>query len=158
MNYLVRKANLNDIPTLLEFEQGIIEAERPFDPTIKDGKINYYDISDLITNENSDVFVVEINNEIVASGYAKIKSDRHYLKHKVQGYLGFMFVPKSHRGKGLNKLIIDALLKWCKAKDIDEIRLDVYEDNLPAIKAYEKTGFKKHLINMRLNLEDLDDQ
>lgn len=158
MNYITRKATLEDLPTLLKFEQGVIESERPMDPTIKDGKISYYDISEIITNENSDVFVVEINNEIVASGYAKIKSDRHYLKHKKQGYLGFMFVPKDHRGKGANKLIIDALLKWCKERDVYEIRLDVYDVNLPAIKAYEKVGFKKHLINMRLNLQDLENQ
>ncbi len=156
MNYITRKATLEDLPTLLKFEQGVIEAERPMDPTIKDGKINYYDIFEIITNENSVVFVVEINNEIVASGYAKIKSDRHYLKHKKQGYLGFMFVPKDHRGKGVNKLIIDALLTWCKERDIFEIRLDVYDVNSTAIKAYEKVGFKKHLINMRLNLQDLE--
>ena len=156
MNYNTRKATLEDLPTLLKFEQGVIEAERPMDSTIKDGKINYYDISEIITNENSDVFVVEIDNEIVASGYAKIKGDRHYLKHKKQGYLGFMFVPKDHRGKGANKLIIDALLKWCKERDIFEIRLDVYDVNFPAIRAYEKIGFKKHLINMRLDIEDLD--
>jgi RimJ/RimL family protein N-acetyltransferase len=154
MNYITRKATLKDLPTLLKFEQGVIEAERPLDPTIKDGKINYYDISDLITNKNSAVFVVEINNDIVASGYVKIKDDKHYLKHKKQGYLGFMFVPETKRGKGLNQLIIDALLNWCKEKNIFEIRLDVYEDNLPAIRAYEKVGFKKHMINMRFNLKD----
>ena len=153
---IVRKATLNDLPTLLLFEQGVIEAERPFDPTIKTGDINYYDISELITNNDSDVFVVELNNEIVASGYAKIKTDRHYLKHKRQGYLGFMFVPKQHRGKQLNKLIIDALLKWCKSRNVFEIRLDVYEDNISAINAYEKVGFKKHMINMRLDIEHLD--
>ena len=152
----VRKATLKDLPILLDFEQGVIIAERPFDPTIKKGEITYYDISELITSEDSDVFVAEINNEIVASGYAKIKTDRHYLKHKYQGYLGFMFVSKQHRGKKINKLIVDELLKWCKKRNIFEIRLDVYQDNIPAIKAYEKAGFKKHLINMRLDIENFD--
>lgn len=155
MTTTIRKANLKDIDILLEFEQGVIAAERPFDPTIQDGAINYYDISDLIENKNSEVYVAEINGAIVASGYAKIKGDRHYLKHKQQGYLGFMFVDKHHRGKQLNKDIIDALLKWCKARQVYEIRLDVYEDNLPAIKAYEKVGFKKHMINMRLDIENM---
>ncbi len=152
----VRIATLEDLPTLLKFEQGIIVAERPMDPTIKDGSISYYDIAELITSDNSDVYVVEIDHEIVASGYAKIKEDRHYLKHDKQGYLGFMFVPKTQRGKGLNKLIVDALLKWCKAKNIHEIRLDVYDQNPSAIRAYEKVGFKKHMINMRLDIEHLD--
>lgn len=152
----IRKATLSDLPILLEFEQGVIHAERPFDPTIQSGNINYYNISELITSENSEVYVVEINNEVVASGYAKIKTDRHYLKHEHQGYLGFMFVSEAHRGKALNKLIIDALLKWCKDRRIYEIRLDVYDDNLSAIKAYQKIGFKNHMINMRLDIEHLD--
>jgi len=141
---------------LLNFEQGVIEAERPMDPTIKDGKINYYNIPELITSDESDVFVVEIDDQIVASGYAKIKDDRHYLKHTKIGYLGFMFVPQDQRGKGLNKLIIDALLQWCKTRNIFEIRLDVYDSNPSAIRAYEKVGFKKHMINMRLDIENLD--
>jgi len=154
MNYYTRKATLEDITTLLDFEQGIIEAERPFDPTIQDCQISYYNIAELINNEDSEVFVVEINNQIVASGYAKIKGDRHYLKHDKIGYLGFMFVHKEHRGQGLNKLIINDLLKWCKEQSIFEIRLDVYQDNITAIKAYEKVGFKKHMINMRFNIND----
>lgn len=154
MTPIIRKATLKDLPTLLSFEQGLIEAERPFDPTIKSGHISYYDISKLITNTNSEVFVAEIDDKIVASGYAKIKPDRHYLKHKQQGYLGFMFVPEAYRGNQLNKLIINALLNWCKEQQVFEIRLDVYQDNLAAIKAYEKTGFKKHMINMRLNIEN----
>lgn len=156
MNPIIRKATLDDVPALLEFEQGLINAERPMDPTIKDGKISYYDVSAFIKNDDSELYVAELDGELVASGYAKIKEDRHYLKHKKQGYLGFMFVPDKHRGNGYNKLIIDALLKWCKAKNIHETRLDVCDDNPSAIKAYEKVGFKKHLINMRMNIENLD--
>jgi len=154
MNPIVRKATKKDLPVLMEFMNGLVEAERPMDPTIKDGHVVYYDLSEIMSNEESDLFVVELNNELVASGYAKIKDDRPYLKHKKQGYLGFMFVPKKHRGNGYNKLIMDALLKWCKNRNISEIRLDVYEDNPSAIRAYEKAGLKKHLITMRMNLND----
>ena len=36
----IRKATLEDLPKLLNFEQEIIEAERPFDVTIKEGPIS----------------------------------------------------------------------------------------------------------------------
>lgn len=156
MSPIVRKATLKDLPILLEFEQSLIEAERPMDPNIKEDHISYYDIALFIKDDDADVFVVELNNEIVASGYAKIKEDRHYFKHDKIGYLGFMFVPEQHRGNGYNKLIMDALLKWCKSREIYEIRLDVYDNNPSAIKAYEKVGMKKYLINMSLNIKDLD--
>ena len=67
-----------------------------------------------------------------------------------------MFVPEKHRGNGYNKLIMDVLLKWCKDRNINEIRLDVYEDNPSAIRAYEKAGMKKHLINMRMDIKNVD--
>ena len=153
---IIRIATLKDLPVLLRFEQGVIEAERPFDPTIKEGEIVYYDISELIVSPISEVFVAEIENEVVASGYAKIKFDRHYLKHEKQGYLGFMYVSEKHRGKQLNQLIVNALLKWCKSQNVLEIRLDVYDDNIPALSAYQKVGFKKHMINMRLDISNLD--
>ncbi len=156
MNPTTRKATLSDLPALLGFEQGLINAERPMDSQIMDGDISYYSISDLIENSDSEVFIAEIADEIVASGYAKIKEDHHYLKHKKQGYLGFMFVPEKHRGNGYNQIVLDALLAWCKEHGVFEIRLDVYDVNEPAISAYLKAGFKKYLINMRLDIENLD--
>ena len=150
MQPLIRKATLDDVPVLLEFEQGLIKAERPMDPTIQDGDIHYYDVRDFINGEDAELYVAELDGELVASGYAKIKGDRPYLKHDRIGYLGFMFVPPEHRGNGYNKLILDVLIEWCRHRGLKEIRLDVYDVNDAAIKAYEKAGFVKHLINMRL--------
>jgi len=150
----IRKASLEDLPVLQNFMLGLIEAEIPMDGTIKESTTNYYDISEMIKDSESDVFVAELNGEIVASGSAKIMDDKTYLKHKKQGYLGFMYVPEKHRGKGLNNLILQALLDWCKGRNVFEIKLDVYEVNTAAIRAYEKIGFEKHLVNMRLNIED----
>ena len=153
MNYTVRKATLEDLPTLLDFEQRLIEAERPMDHCIKDGEISYYSISNFITGNDSEVYVVELGQEIVASGYARIMDDRPYFKHSKIGYLGFMFVPEQHRGNGYNQLVLDALLAWCKERNVFEIRLDVYDVNAAALRAYEKAGFKKYLINMSLSLD-----
>ncbi|MGA9271466.1 MAG: GNAT family N-acetyltransferase [Lutimonas sp.] len=153
--FAVRIATLEDLPLLLEFEQGLIRAERPMDPTIKEGKISYYDIGEFIRSDDSDVYVVEREGEILASGYARIKPDRPYLKHERMGYLGFMFVKEQYRGKGLNQMVIDKLIEWCKTRGLSEIRLDVYQTNEPALRAYEKAGFKRHLITMRLNTEGL---
>ena len=154
MMYSIRKATLADLPILLEFEQALIRVERPMDPTIQEGEISYYDIGAFIVAKDAEVIVAEFEGKIVASGYARIKDDRPYLKHDKQGYLGFMFVTDPHRGKGLNKLIVEELIQWCRDNAIYEIRLDVYQDNPQAIKAYEKAGFKKHMITMRLDAKD----
>lgn len=148
----IRKARLEDLNILLEFEQGIITAERPFDPTLKEGKINYYDIEKMITAPHIEVLIAEIDSEIVGSGYARIETAKPYLNHDNYAYLGFMYTDPKHRGKGVNANIIEALKKWCQSQNITELRLDVYNDNPSAIRAYEKVGFKKHLVNMRVEL------
>jgi len=137
---------------LLEFEQGIIKTERPFDPTLKDGHINYYDIAAMIETPYIEVVVAELGSEIIGSGYARIEDSKVYLKHPKHAYLGFMYVKPEHRGKGVNKKVIAALQHWSIVRGITEFRLDVYNDNLPAVKAYEKIGFSKHLIEMRMEL------
>lgn len=156
MKPIIRKATTNDLPILMEFMNGLVNAERPMDPTIKDGLVIYYDLEGIMNADNSVLYVVELNHELVASGYAKIKNDRHYLKHNKQGYLGFMFVPEKHRGNGYNKLIMDTLMNWCKERNVFEIRLEVYDDNPSAIRAYEKVGMKKHLIEMRMDIKNMD--
>jgi RimJ/RimL family protein N-acetyltransferase len=148
----IRKARLEDLNILLEFEQGIITAERPFDPTLKEGKINYYDIEKMITASHIEVLIAVIDSEIVGSGYARIETAKPYLNHENYAYLGFMYTDPKHRGKGVNANIIEALKKWCQSQNITELRLDVYNDNPSAIRAYEKVGFKKHLVNMRVEL------
>lgn len=148
----IRKAHSNDLEKLLEFEQGIITAERPFDPTLKEEKIHYYDIEKMISASHIEVLVAETDSEIIGSGYARIETAKPYLNHESYAYLGFMYTQENHRGKGVNARIIDALKDWCRSQYIVELRLDVYNDNSPAITAYEKVGFKKHLINMRIGL------
>lgn len=148
----IRKATPDDLTILLEFEQGVIAAERPFDSTLKEGKISYYDIGKMISATDVEVVVAVLNEQIIGSGYARIEDAKPYLNNKLYAYLGFMFTHPEHQGKGVNNLIIEALTNWVRSNNIFEMRLDVYNDNPSAIRAYEKVGFKKHLINMRLGL------
>ncbi|MBT8299024.1 MAG: GNAT family N-acetyltransferase [Maribacter sp.] len=146
----IRAATLKDIGILLQFEQGVIHAERPFDVTLGADPITYYDLRQLIRSEDASLVVAEIEGKIVGSGYALVKSARHYLNHKYYSYLGFMFTLPAYRGMGVNTKIIEKLKQWSYAKGLHEIRLTVYDENHKAIKAYEKVGFKKHIIEMRL--------
>jgi ribosomal protein S18 acetylase RimI-like enzyme len=149
---IIRKATLHDLDTLLIFEQGVITAERPFDITLKTGQTHYYDIEKMITADDVEILVAELDRQVIGSGYARIENAKPYLQHSQHAYLGFMYVLPAHRGKGVNKKIIDALAEWSVSKNITELRLDVYQNNEAAIKAYEKCGFTKHMILMRKGL------
>ncbi|WP_347217849.1 GNAT family N-acetyltransferase [Chryseobacterium sp.] len=148
---ITREATEQDLEILLTFEQGIVSAERPFNNTLIDGEIHYYDLNEFIQSPDATLIVVENDDEIVASGYALIKkSEKDYNQFKNYSYLGFMYVKPEYRGKGINKIITDELINWSKSKGVSEIRLDVYAENASAVKAYEKAGFEPHLLTMRL--------
>ncbi|PQJ23344.1 GNAT family N-acetyltransferase [Tenacibaculum sp. SG-28] len=148
----IREATLNDLPVLLEFEQALIKAERPFDATLKDEDIVYYNIKNMILATDVCILVATENKKLIASGYASIHQPKVYFKFSVLAYVGFMYVIPEKRGKGINKRIMDSLFDWIRSRGINEVRLDVYTENSQAIKAYEKVGFQKHLIKMRTTI------
>ncbi|MFT5298612.1 MAG: ribosomal protein S18 acetylase RimI-like enzyme, partial [Colwellia sp.] len=152
LNVNIRPAQLEDLDTLLAFEQGVIASERPFDQSLKEENITYYNLEKLITNENSHLIVAEYDGALIASGYALIMNSRPFEKHEYFSYLGFMFVVPEYRRKGLNKKIIGSLIDWSKRKGIAEVRLDVFDQNESALLAYEKLGFNKTLVKMRLDI------
>ncbi|MBF4494413.1 GNAT family N-acetyltransferase [Flavobacterium sp. JLP] len=151
-NLSVRPATNADLPDLAKFLQFLVEAERPFDPTLKDGEIFYYDIKDLILDKATEVLVMDYDNQIIGCGYAQIRSAKAYEKHELFGYLGFMFVLPEFRGHGLNNVLLNELKKWVLSQGITEVRLEVYHDNDPAVRAYEKAGFKQILTTMRCEI------
>lgn len=154
MPLIIRSATKADLPTLLEFEQGIVTAERPYDHTLKPDPISYYDIGELITSTDAEVAVAELDGALIGSGYAQKKRSRHYLTPEWHAYIGFLYVTPDHRGQGINQQVLDHLFAWARAKDLPEIHLTVYPDNAPAIRAYEKVGFDPYIVEMRMNLDE----
>lgn len=150
----IRQATMNDLSILLEFEQDLINTERPMDVTLKKEKTQYYDLPNFIRNENIEIVVAEENDEVLSVGYAKVIKGKEYLQFETYSYLGFMYTKPTHRGRGINKKIMSYLYDWSLERGIYEIRLEVYPDNLGAIKAYEKAGMKASMHTMRIDLRD----
>jgi ribosomal protein S18 acetylase RimI-like enzyme len=149
---VIRKARSEDLPTLLQFEQGVIEAERPFDQTLKRSHTNYYDLHGMIDDPNVHLVVVMMENNIIGSGYARIQKAKNYLQHHEYAYLGFMYVLPECRGMGINSKVILALKEWSFSRGVYEIRLEVYIKNKSAIRAYEKMGFEMNMVEMRMKM------
>jgi len=154
MNVKIRKATLNDLDALLDFEQQLISVERPMDSSLEQiNKISYFNIPEFIESDNSELFVATIATEIIGCGYGLIKQNHSKFAKKEHGYIGFIFVKEEYRGKGINKHIFDAIFDWFKTKNITEVRLSVYEENSRAIKAYQKLGFEKNLVQMLYSID-----
>lgn len=154
---VVRPAVLADLDVLLEFELGLIEAERPFDLSIRtDDHVRYYDLPSLIASPDVELAVAELDAKLIGCGYARIEASKAFLRHRKHSYLGFMYVLPKHRGKGVNRLIMTALESWSAARGVSVLQLEVYIQNDAAIRAYERGGFTNNIVEMRKVLETMD--
>lgn len=149
-NIQVREANQEDLKELLAFEQELIKAERPFDPTIRQDPVHYYDLAEILARDKAVVYIALIKDKVISCGSVTIREARPYLDHKEYANFGFMFTLPEYRGMGINKQIMQKCKSWALSRGYREIRLTVYSENESAIKAYEKVGFKKHIIQMRI--------
>jgi GNAT superfamily N-acetyltransferase len=109
MHILVRKATPADLETLLRFEQGVVQAERPFDPTLKEGVIHYYDIARMLTSDEVEFVVAISGSTPVGCGFARVEPAKPFLKHARHAYVGLMYVEPEFRGAGVNGRILDTL-------------------------------------------------
>ena len=144
----IKKATGNDLATLRFFEQGIMAAERPFDPTLKPGS-HYYDLEAMLTDANTELVIATLQNKAVGCGYARKERSKHYLRHAFHAYLGFMYVLPDYRGHGIIQQILQHLKSWASGNGITELRLEVYCQNTAAVKAYQNAGFQPLMLQMR---------
>lgn len=86
--------------------------------------------------------------------------DPAYLKAKWQIELDYehvlviytFAVHKDYLGQGIGQAMLHFATEYSMQNSIKSLRLDVYEKNLPAIKLYEKCGFK-YIDTVDLGLE-----
>ena len=147
----IRPAVTEDIDTILQFEQGVVAAERPLNDKLKTGTVHYYDVAALVASDSSQVLVAVEAGRLVGTGHASIKESLDYLTHDKHAYLGLMYVDPEFRGRGIIQSIIADLMGWARTKGIADFYLDVYAGNQSAVKAYEKFGFEANLIEMKMH-------
>ena len=150
----IRTATHDDLPTLLEFEQGLVEAERPMDPLLKREDTHYYNLPKMLDNEKIEVVIAEIDGKPVGCGYGKIIKSLQCFTYEYYCYLGFMYTVPEARRKGVNNAVMEYLYNWSESQGVYEVRLDVYPNNLKAIRSYEKAGMKTGLHMMRVDLRE----
>lgn len=77
----------------------------------------------------------ELNGLIIGCGLGVVEDK----------YLGLfdIVIDKKYRNQGYGKIIIQNLIKWGTIKGAEIAYLQVLTDNVPAIRMYEKIGFKE---------------
>ena len=88
---------------------------------------------------NSNIYVLEIDNKIIATG--SIFIEKKFIRDmKNVGHIEDIIIDEKYRGKGIGKDIIFYLINIAKNNECYKVILDCSDEN---IKFYEKCGFNK---------------
>ena len=147
-----RLATTSDLPTLNQFQCGLIQAEADYIPRRQKQRYRYYDLALLLEDPDTRIVVAECDGGLVGSGYVQKRPSKAYLEHAYHGYIGFIYTLPERRGQGIATAVLAALKSEAIDMGLDELQLDVFARNHGAISAYEAAGFIPNLIGMRYPL------
>ena len=104
---------------------------------------SYSQIESEIRNSGSKFYIAENSGEVVA--YMKLNLDKTQTESEYDNTLEVqrIYVLKEYKGKQIGKLLMQKAIEVGKSHNFNYLWLGVWENNINAIKFYEKLGFEK---------------
>lgn len=154
----IRKAKLEDLPSIQDLNHKLFENEEKWHPTYvgswpySERGIAYF--TDRINEVTGIIFVAEHENKVI--GYLCGGWVRSYAFRKESSFVDLdnMYVIEEYRSKGIGNMMITEFFNWAKSKNIEVVRVDSVYENERAINFYTKKGFKKHSVLLEINLKE----
>lgn len=131
MSLVTRNAEPRDLKVLTDlfFQFSSLPLER--------GEI----LRKIFKDANSEIIVAEFNGEVVGFIYQIFVLDPFH--GGVNLYIVNLFVKETCRKTGVGAQLVKKALENAEKRGVIEVHVDTEEDNVDAIRFYEKHGFKK---------------
>ncbi len=155
---MIRKALKKDIPDINELLQQVLSVHANGRPDVFKANTKKYtddELSMLLQNENTPVFVAVDENERV-HGYVfcifeEIKA--HAILQDVKYlYIDDLCVRSTSRKQGIGKALYNFSVAFAKENNCTQIRLNVWNLNEDAMRFYEKCGLMPLKTTMEYSL------
>jgi ribosomal protein S18 acetylase RimI-like enzyme len=161
---VIRKARLNDINMLISLENELYDNQVEY---LKKSKSQNLDdfflkhnsntflkqfILQTIRSKNGLVLIAEFDKQIAGYLIIIIKKNIPIFKLEKLAEITDLYIKEEFRGNGISNKLRDEVFKWCNIKKISSITLDMIPNNIHAKRVYEKWGFTKFLIEMRMRI------
>jgi ribosomal protein S18 acetylase RimI-like enzyme len=133
MKFNIRDVKQEDLVSVLQLIQELADFEKASDEV----KVTIEELSSDFQNNLFNCLVAEGNSEIV--GIALFYNRYSTWKGKTI-HLEDLIVTQSHRGKGVGKSLLDAIVAKAKSEKLRRVEWNVLDWNTPAIEFYKNVG------------------
>ena len=151
---MVRRANKNDIPRILELLVQVDMVHHNGRPDIFKGpttKYNAAELEEIIADDETPVFVfADENDKVLGHAFCihKQELNNNVLTDIKTLYIDDICVDENARGKHVGKTLYESVIGYAKENGFYNVTLNVWSCNPGALKFYEDMGLKPQKIGM----------
>jgi ribosomal protein S18 acetylase RimI-like enzyme len=147
MNHKIRQATVDDAHAICQLltEGGILHAQAlPTLLKIPEFSMTENFVDGLLQDEESHLWVAEANQQVVGYLHFNYREEREHPIIVPRSYITVLslIVKEQFRQQGIGKSLMQRVHEWVKEHNVDDIELQVYEFNTPAMGFYEKLGYE----------------
>lgn len=154
---MIRRAQECDIPVIDKLLYEVLKVHSDARPDLfKAGTKKYTDeeIKRILADEKTPVFVAEKDGDVV--GYAFCVHQQYVNNNNMTDvktlYIDDLCVDEAARGAHIGKALYEYVVGYAKAQGYYNVTLNVWADNVNAVKFYERIGLKIQKIGMEVIL------
>lgn len=150
---IIRRAEDRDISSISRLLYQVHKVHSDVRPDLfKKGAKKYTDsqIAEILSDDKRPVFVAERNGEVAGYVFCIHKqfiNDNNMTDIKTL-YIDDLCVEQSIRGEHIGTKLYEYVIEYAKQNNYYNVTLNVWADNVSAVKFYEKSGLKIQKIGM----------
>ncbi len=153
MSYLVRRAVVKDIPSLMELLKQVNKVHYDGRPDLfkLETKYSPNELSKIIADNDTPVFVCENEDgKILGHGFCVMQrpENTRLLTDILTLYIDDICVDESARGMHVGEAIYEHIIEYARIKGCYNVTLNVWSCNPGAMKFYEKMGLVPYKVGM----------
>jgi len=156
----IRPATAADLTAIGRLGALLVRTHHDFDPerfmaaTARTEKSYGLFLGTQLAEPNIIILVAERDGEVIGYMYAGMEGNDYMSLRGPAGVVYDLVVDPAHRRQGVGRMLLDATLEVLKARGAPRVVLSTAERNAPAQHLFDRTGFRRTMIEMTRELND----
>lgn len=149
----IRFAEIKDVPGILALLRQVGKVHHDLRPDLFRENAQKYSASGvlaLLEDSNTPIFVAAEKEKVLGYCFCQMHRTEKdpVLTDRETLYIDDLCVDENCRGQHIGKALYDTVCRYARQRRCYNVTLNVYADNVSALRFYEKLGLKKQKIGM----------